>query len=78
MRLFQGIGIENVIVHADMQEEQRAELEDALDDNPAVELALSGPDAVYTLEPDPWIWEMAETVPEGETVELPDISSAGL
>ncbi|MFW6075478.1 MAG: hypothetical protein ACOC9Y_07775 [Chloroflexota bacterium] len=75
VRLFQGMGIENVIVHADMQEEQRAELEAALEDNPAVELALPGPDAVYTLEPDPWIWEMAEAVPEGETVDLPDISS---
>ncbi len=73
--LFQGIGIEHVIVHADMQADQRAELERALDENPAIQLVLPGPDAVYNLAPDPWIWDLANAVPDGETVDLPDISS---
>lgn len=75
VRLLQGIGIEHVIVHADMQAERRRELEAALQDYPDIELALDGPDAVYTLAPDPWIWRLAEAAPAGETVALPDISA---
>ena len=45
-------------------------------------LALDGPDAVYNLAPDPWMWELAEAVPGGETVDLPsamtDPVTAGL
>lgn len=75
VQLLQGVGIEHVIVHADMQAENRAELEDAIQNNPAVTLALPGPDAVYDLAPDPWMWRIADAVPEGETLDLPDISS---
>lgn len=75
VELFQGVGIRHVIVHADMQAEQRDELERALAENPAIELVLPGPDAVYNLASNPWMWEFAAAVPEGQTVDLPDISS---
>lgn len=71
--LLQGIGIETVVIHEDFPEEDRAEVEATLEQNPAVTLALAGPDAVYQLAPDPWMWRLVEVVPAGEQVNLPNI-----
>jgi hypothetical protein len=75
VRLMQGLGIDYIVVHEDLASESRQELEEGLEANPAVTLVLPGIDAVYELERDPWLWRLVEAVPDGETVDLPDISS---
>ena len=43
--------------------------------NPAATLALAGPDAVYRLAPDPWMFRLADATPDGATVDLPAAAS---
>ena len=75
VRLMQGLGIDYIIVHKEMPAERRAEVEEGLNTNSAVILVFPGIDAIYRLDRDPWLWDLAATVPSGETVDLPDISS---
>ncbi len=75
VRLMQGMGIDYIIVHKEMPPERRAEVEEGFKSNPAVILVFPGIDAVYRLDRDPWLWELAAAVPDGATVDLPDIAS---
>jgi hypothetical protein len=54
-----------------MPDGERERLEQRIAQHPELTLALAGPDAVYTLAPDPWMWRLAGDVPDGETVDLP-------
>ena len=72
--LLQGIGVENIVLHGDFSSGARAEVEAAIAGQPELTLALAGIDAVYTLAPDPWMWRLADAVPEGQTVDLPAAS----
>lgn len=72
--LLQGIGVETVVMHGDFPAGDRAEVEAALEQSSAVTLALPGPDAVYQLDPDPWMWRLVQAVPDGEPVNLPNIA----
>ncbi len=71
--LLQGIGIETVVIHGDFPESDRSTVEAELEANPSVSLALAGPDAVYQLDRDPWMWRLVDAVPDGEPVSLPNI-----
>jgi hypothetical protein len=73
--LLQGIGVQNVILHADFPGPGRAAVEAQLAANPAATLALAGPDAVYRLAPDPWMFRLADATPGGATVDLPAAAS---
>lgn len=75
VRFFQGMGIETVVIHGDFPEAERAAVEAQLAANPDITLELAGPDAVYSLAPDPWLWRLAEAAPDGATVDLPDAGS---
>lgn len=75
IRLLQGIGVRNIIIHADFPDRDRAEVDAALAARPELTLALPGPDAVYILAPDPWMWDLANAVPDGEVVDLPNAGS---
>jgi hypothetical protein len=75
IRLLQGIGVENIVLHGDFPDDSRAEVEAAIAGRPELTLRLSGFDAVYTLEGNPWMWYIAELVPEGATVDLPNAGS---
>lgn len=72
VRFFQGMGIETVVIHGDFPEAERAGIEAELAANPDIRLELAGPDAVYSLTPDPWLWRLAEAAPAGATLDLPD------
>jgi hypothetical protein len=72
LHLLQGMGVENIIVHDEMPLEERARVEAAISGFPELALALAGPDAVYTLAPNPWMWELARSIPDGERVDLPN------
>ncbi len=72
IRLLQGMGVVNIIIHSDFPDRERAVVDAQLAARPELTLALPGPDAVYTLAPDPWLWELAEAVPNGEIVDLPN------
>ncbi|RIK43896.1 MAG: hypothetical protein DCC58_09005 [Chloroflexi bacterium] len=71
VRLLQGIGVTTVVVHEEMPPGERARLEAAAATFPQLTLALPGPDAVYTLVADPWMWRLAGAVPPGADVDLP-------
>jgi hypothetical protein len=73
--LLQGIGVRNVILHADFHGTTRAAVEAEIAGQPELSLALSGPDAVYLLAPDPWMMRIAVAVPSGETVDLPNAAA---
>jgi hypothetical protein len=70
--LLQGIGVENIILHGASPVDARAALEAAIAERAELTLRLPGVDAVYTLEPNPWMWELADLIPVGETVDLPN------
>jgi hypothetical protein len=70
--LLQGIGVENILLHGDFPDNRRAAVEAAIAERPQLTLELSGFDAVYRLAPDPWMWRLAEAIPAGETVDLPN------
>jgi hypothetical protein len=72
IRLLQGIGVENIIIHSDFPDRERAEIDAQLAAHPELTLALPGPDAVYTLAPDPWLWDLADAVPDDAVVDLPN------
>jgi hypothetical protein len=75
LTLLQGIGVENVIIHADFPGQSRDDVERAIRRQPELTLRLAGPDAVYTLARDPWMWRLAAAVPEGEPVDLPNAAA---
>ena len=75
VRLMQGLGIDYIVVHKEMPPERRREVVEGLKTNSSVVLVFPGVDAVYRLDRDPWLWDLAAAVPEGATVDLPDISS---
>ena len=75
IRLLQGIGVVNIIIHEDFPDRERAEVEAQLAAHPELTLALSGPDAVYTLAEDPWMWDLARAVPDDEVVDLPNAAA---
>ena len=75
VRLMQGLGIDYIVVHKEMPEDRRREVEEGLRVNPDVVLAFPGIDAIYRLDRDPWLWRLTESIPDGETVDLPDIST---
>ena len=72
--LLQGIGVENIVVHPD-ETDLRARVDAALPTTPELTLALDGPDAVYRLAPNPWMWHLAAAIPSGETVDLPNVQA---
>jgi hypothetical protein len=71
IRLLQGIGVQNVIIHSDFPDRDRATLDAELAAHPELTLALAGPDAVYRLAPDPWMWDLADAIPSDAVVDLP-------
>jgi hypothetical protein len=73
--LLQGIGVENVIIHGELPTIERAVLEAAIRRQDELSLGLPGPDAVYHLRRDPWMWELAAQVPDGATVDLPNAAA---
>lgn len=75
IRLMQGLGIDYIVVHKEMPAERREEVEEGLKLNSSVVLVFPGIDAIYRLDRDPWLWDLAGAVPDGETVDMPDISS---
>ena len=70
--LLQGIGVGTVVYHADPN---RPPAEDPIlrriAAHPQLKQVVGGPDYVFTLEPDPWLWELAAAAPDGAPVDLP-------
>lgn len=70
--LLQGIGVRTVVYHADPS---RPPSEDPLLQRiaayPQLMQVVGGPNYVFTLEPNPWLWELVAAVPDGAPVDLP-------
>ncbi|MGA7669463.1 MAG: hypothetical protein WBW04_03525 [Nitrolancea sp.] len=71
--LLQGIGVRNVVYHADPSVDPTSD-PFLVAAGGSVELtqAVGGPDYVFELAPDPWIWNLVSSVPDGKAVTLPN------
>lgn len=76
VRLLQGIGVRTVVYHADPDV---AAADDPflqrVREFPELTERLGPPDYVFELAPDPWMWELAEAIPAGQGVDLPELES---
>ena len=77
IRLLQGVGVRAVLYHADTSSAaERDALLRRVEDFPELQIELAAPpDYVITVAPDPWLWELAEAVPDGAAVDLPRLDA---
>ena len=72
IRLLQGIGVRNVVYHADPRIDPSTDpVLTAVRSTPQLTQVVGGPDYVFELEPDPWMWNLVSAVPNGRAVTLP-------
>ena len=72
VQLLQGIGVRNVVYHADPKADPATDpFLVAAKSFPALTQVVGGPDYVFELAPDPWLWDLVNEVPDGKAVDLP-------
>ncbi len=72
IRLLQGIGVQNVVYHADPKVDPTSDpFLTAAHSFPELTQAVGGPDYVFRLAPDPWLWTLEAEVKSGAAVSLP-------
>ncbi len=72
IRLLQGIGVRTVVYHADPKVAPSADpVLQRIRRFPELSQVVPGPDYVFQLRPDPWLWRLAAAVPPGAAVDLP-------
>jgi hypothetical protein len=70
--LLQGIGVRNVVYHADPKVDPSTDpFLTAARKSTELTQVVGGPDYVFTLAPDPWLWDLVAAVPGGDAVSLP-------
>lgn len=76
VQLLQGIGVRNVVYHADPKSDPASDpfLVEAKT-FPELTQVVSGPDYVFELASNPWIWNLVSEVPHGKSVDLPAVAS---
>jgi hypothetical protein len=75
LALLQGIGVTTVVLRSSEYEPAAwAAVVAEIERYPELSLVLDGPDRVYILAPDPWLWRLAWAIPSGVTVDLPDVA----
>ena len=76
VRLLRGIGVRNVVYHADPQVEPAKDpFLTAAKSIPELTQVVGGPDYVFRLSPDPWIWTLVSEVEGDAPVTLPRADS---
>jgi len=76
LRLLQGIGVRNVVYHADPQADPATDqFLVAARTFPELTQVVGGPDYVFQLAPDPWLWNLVQAVPGDAAVDLPDVDA---
>lgn len=80
IKLLQGIGVETVVYHEEpgVPRERDPVLTRAADFPQLTLVVEAPPDYVFRLDPDPWLWDLARAVPDGQAVDLPMIASDSL
>ncbi|HET9015708.1 MAG TPA: hypothetical protein VFN57_08925, partial [Thermomicrobiaceae bacterium] len=76
IRLLQGIGVRTVMYH--LPPGMRPERDPVLTKIaafPQLTQETAGPDYAFSLAPDPWMWNLADAVPSGQPVDLPDLNA---
>jgi hypothetical protein len=74
VRLLKGIGIRTVVYHLpDHTEPATDPVLSKIGAFPQLTQVVGGPDYVYQLQPNPWLWDLTEAVPAGSAVDLPAI-----
>jgi len=73
LQLLQGIGVQNIVYHADPKADPATDpFLTAARTFPALTQVVPGPDYVFQLAPDPWIWNLVDQVPSGKSITLPN------
>lgn len=74
VRLLQGMGVRTVVYHSDPAVPPRSDpfLQGVVRFG-ELRQVVPGPDYVFELAPDPWMWDLAEALPAGADVDLPDL-----
>lgn len=76
IQLLQGIGVRNVVYHADPQTAPSSDpFLIRAHDSPQLTQVVGGPNYVFLLAADPWMWNLVDHVPSGKSVTLPDVNN---
>ncbi|HET7034531.1 MAG TPA: hypothetical protein VFI42_02510 [Thermomicrobiaceae bacterium] len=74
IRLLQGIGVRTVVYHARSADPAvDAAMLARIRQVPQLHQVVGGPDYVFTLDADPWLLRLAQIVPRGQAVALPEL-----
>ena len=74
IRLLQGIGVRTVVYHARSTDPSAdGAMLARIRQVPQLHEVVGGPDYVFTLAADPWLLRLAQTVPRGQAVALPEL-----
>lgn len=72
VRLLQGLGVQTVVYHSDPAIPPGQDpLLRAIHAFPELSQVVGPPDYVFHLQPDPWMWRLADALPDGAAVDLP-------
>ncbi len=76
IQLLQGIGVRNVVYHSDPKVDPAKDpFLTAAQSFSQLTQVVGGPDYVFRLSPNPWLWNVASAVPGDQAVVLPDVDS---
>ena len=71
--LLQGIGVRNVVYHSDPTVDPQSDpFLRAAKNSAVLTQVVGGPDYVFQLAPDPWMWNLVASVPGDKSVTLPN------
>lgn len=76
IQLLQGIGVRTVVYHLpDGTSPESDPVLTKISAFPELTQVVDGPDYVYQLQSDPWLWDLSAAIPAGSPVDLPAIQS---
>lgn len=76
IHLLQGIGVRTVMYHLPSgSDPSRDPVLTRIATFPQLTQQVGGPDYVFTLVADPWLWNLASAVPSSQAVDLPDLGA---
>jgi hypothetical protein len=74
VRLLQGMGVRTVVYHSDPAVPPPSDpFLQGVSQFSELRQVVPEPDYVFELAPDPWMWHLAEALPAGAEIELPDL-----
>jgi hypothetical protein len=76
VRLLQGIGVRTIVYHLPAGTDPSTDpFLSRAESLPQLVPVIDGPDYVYQLRSDPWLWKLTAEIPDGEAVDLPALKA---